>query len=163
MCIRDRYIYMSPRLLLVVLSLSITVFPCSNGQFPVECMDNASLQRQRCCPLAKDRTGVCGEMAGHGSCTNLNLSLPAPGSDFTHTTVRDNWTYYYTQVCTCNDNYAGVDCSRCKYGYYGDNCTQSMVLPRRPISDLTDSEWAEYIDILKLAKNYDSGYFYFPC
>ena len=98
-------------------------------------------------------------MAGRGTCTTLNLNLPSSG--FTHITVRDNWPYYYTQVCTCNNNYAGVDCSRCKYGYYGDNCTQSMVLPRRPISDLTDKEWTDYIDILKMTKNYTSGYFVF--
>ena len=43
----------------------------------------------------------------------------------------------------------------------GEDCSQSMVLPRRPISDLTDSEWAEYISILKMAKDNDSGYFVF--
>ena len=118
-------------------------------------------QHLRDCPPAKDNTGVCGEMAGRGTCTNLNLNLPPLGSDFTHTTVRDNWPYYYTRVCSCNGNYAGFDCSRCKYGYYGDNCSQKVVLPRRPVSNLTNEEWVDYIAILKLAKDHDSGYFVF--
>ena len=64
----------------------------------------------------------------------------------------------YTQGCQCNDNYAGYDCSRCKFGYYGDNCSQSQVLPRQPIAFYTDEDWEEFIDILKMLRSHDSGY-----
>ena len=36
-----------------------------------------------------------------------------------------------------------------------------MVLPRHPISELSDSEWNDYINILKAARNFSSGYFVF--
>ena len=36
-----------------------------------------------------------------------------------------------------------------------------MVLPRRPISDLTTSEWTEYINILIASRTHPSGYFVF--
>ena len=123
----------------------------SNGQFPIECMNDTSLQDRRCCP------NMC---SGRGSCTNLNLASLSDVS-FDNLTVRNNWPYYFMSVCRCNGNYAGADCSRCKYGYYGDDCSKTMTLPRRPISDLTDDEWTEYIDILKRMRTYPSGYFVF--
>ena len=62
------------------------------------------------------------------------------------------------QVCQCNGNYAGYDCSRCKFGYYGDDCSQSQVLPRRPVASYTDDEWEEFIEIIQLLHSHDSGY-----
>ena len=64
----------------------------------------------------------------------------------------------YTNVCVCRDNYAGVDCSRCKYGHYGTNCNQKQVLPRINILTFNDADWAKYIDTLKRARTYPSGY-----
>ena len=121
----------------------------SNGQFPVECMDNAALQSRMCCPRS---------CSSRGTCASLNLTTPL---QFDNTTVRNNWPYYFTRVCVCNGNYAGFDCSRCKYGYYGNDCSEKIVLPRRPISELSDSEWNDYISILKAARNFSSGYFVF--
>ena len=127
-----------------------TMLQYSNGQFPVECMDDASLRDRVCCP------SMC---SNRGTCTDLNITLPS--DPYNSMTVRDNWPYYFTSVCVCNGNYAGFDCSRCKYGYYGSDCSQKMVLDRRPISELTDSEWTEYINVLKASKNFQSGYFIF--
>ena len=121
-----------------------------NGQFPVECMDDDSLRNRICCP------NMC---SGQGTCTDLDITLLSDPYD--STTVRNHWPYYFTGVCVCNGNYAGFNCSRCKYGYYGSDCSQNMVLRRRPISELTDSQWTEYITILKASKNYPSGYFIF--
>ena len=137
-------------------SVAISVILCtmmlqySNGQFPVECMNGDSLRDRVCCP------NMC---SNQGTCTNLNITLPS--GPYNNMTVRDTWPHYFTSVCVCNGNYAGFDCSRCKYGYYGSDCSQKMVLPRRPISELTDSEWTDYINILKASRNNQSGYFVF--
>ena len=64
----------------------------------------------------------------------------------------------HVQVCQCNGNYAGYDCSRCKFGHYGDDCSQSQVLPRRPIASYTDEEWVEFIEILQMLRTHDSNY-----
>ena len=136
----------------IVLCSTMMMLQYSNGQFPVECMDDVSLQSRRCCPSSCNNRGTC---------TDLNLDLASLPSQFDSTTVRNNWPYYFTHVCVCNGNYSGFDCSRCKYGYYGNNCSEKIVLDRRSISNLTNSEWTEYITILKNAKNVDSGYFVF--
>ena len=62
------------------------------------------------------------------------------------------------QVCQCNGNYSGYDCSRCKFGHYGPNCTQSQVLPRRPVASYTNQDWQEFIDILQMLRTRNSGY-----
>jgi len=62
------------------------------------------------------------------------------------------------QVCQCNGNFAGYDCNRCKFGYYGDDCSQLQILPRRPIASYTDEEWEEFIEIIRLLHSHDSGY-----
>ena len=131
--------------------LCTTMLQFSNGQFPVECMNGATLQSRVCCPRS---------CSNRGTCTSLNLTSSFP-LQFDNTTVRDNWPYYFTRACVCDGNYAGFDCSRCKYGYYGSDCSEKMVLPRRPISELSDSEWNDYINILKAARNFYPGYFVF--
>jgi len=62
------------------------------------------------------------------------------------------------QICQCNDNYAGYDCSRCTFGHYGEDCSQSQVLPRREISSYGDEEWEEFIEIIQMLRSHDSGY-----
>ena len=115
-------------------------------------MDDESLQTRQCCP------NNCGDH--RGTCVNINIPDPME-LQYDNTTVRDNWPYYFTNLCRCNGNYAGFDCSRCKYGYYGDDCTQKMILPHRQLSDLNTAEWESYINILRDSRNYDSGYFVF--
>ena len=61
-------------------------------------------------------------------------------------------------MCQCNGNYLGYDCSTCKFGHYGPNCSQSDVLPRRPLASYTNQEWEELIEIIQLIHSHDSGY-----
>ena len=61
-------------------------------------------------------------------------------------------------MCHCNGNYSGYDCSKCKFGHYGPNCSQSQVLLRRPIASYSDTEWEELIEILRMLPTHDSGY-----
>ena len=64
----------------------------------------------------------------------------------------------HIQVCQCKGDYSGYDCSRCTFGHYGPNCSQSEVLPRRPLASYTDDDWEDFIEIIQLMRSYDSGY-----
>ena len=44
------------------------------------------------------------------------------------------------------------------FGYYGSDCSQKQVLPRRPIHEYTDKEWNEFIQIVWMSKTYQSDY-----
>ena len=124
----------------------------TSSQIPAACSDANSLENSICCPDSGD--GVCGQASGRGHCVSLNQ----PGYSTESTDVRRNWPHHFTQVCRCNDNYGGYDCSRCTYGYYGSDCSQKQVLPRRPIHEYTDKEWSKFIQITRLSKSYQSDY-----
>ena len=127
------------------------LLPCC-AQIPTVCTDTQSLENSICCPTTTE--GVCGMNANRGSCGQLSI----PNYDATSSDVRVNWPHYFTRACVCNGNYAGYDCSRCKFGYFGTDCNQKQILPRRPISDYSASEWTTYNNILRKTRTYDSGY-----
>ena len=116
-----------------------------SAQIPADCTDAESLRTLTCCP------NTCGEADGRGICANIDH----PAHNMTTPNVRANWPHYFTRACSCTGNYWGYDCSRCKYGYYGDNCSQNQTRPRQSIQQL---EWSDYIQILKQTRNYPSGY-----
>lgn len=124
----------------------------ANAQIPTVCTDQNSLVNSVCCPVTAD--GVCGEDANRGTCISLNF----PNYNATTSDVRVNWPHYYTQICQCNGNFGGYDCSRCQFGYYGADCSQFQVLPRPPVRELSDSDWADYINIVRMTRSYNSGY-----
>lgn len=132
--------------------LLIALLAATDAQIPTVCTDQASLENSMCCPNTTD--GVCGADANRGACMPIEI----PNYDSNSSNVRENWPHYYTQICQCNGNFSGYDCSRCKFGYYGSDCSQFQVLPRPPARDLSDEDWADFTDILKRAKRYDSGY-----
>ena len=119
------------------------------AQFPAVCMDSMSLRNKTCCPY---NSGACGSDLGRGECKNITYPISATG------TVRDNWPHYYNKVCICTKNYAGYDCSRCKYGYYGEDCNETATIKRKSLQDLSADEWSTYLRVLENAKNHDSGY-----
>ena len=120
-----------------------------SSQIPTVCSTASHLTNMTCCP------DDCGQAEGHGQCEDI--PLPSTFS-MASTDVRHNWPHYFTRACKCSGNYYGVDCSRCKYGYFGDNCEQKQVLARKSVQDLTAAEWSDYAEILKMARSYNSGY-----
>ena len=138
-------------LLIGILTVLIEI-QLASSQIPAVCSDANSLENSICCPDTDD--GVCGQASGCGACVSLNL----PGYSNETTDVRRNWPHYFTQICQCNGNYGGYDCSRCRYGYYGSDCSQKQVLPRRPIHEYTDEDWNEFIQIIRMSKTYQSDY-----
>ena len=137
--------------LVIVTALSLIIQPASS-QIPAACSDASSLENSVCCPDTGE--GVCGQASGRGLCVPLNQ----PGYSNETTDVRVNWPHYFTQVCQCNGNYGGYDCGRCRFGYYGSDCSQKQILPRRPIHEYTDEELNEFIQIIRMSKTYQSDY-----
>lgn len=142
----------SLRLLRVAVLYSALLAQISRALIPTACTDANSLENLICCPTTED--GVCGVDANRGSCMSLDIAA----YDNETSNVRENWPHYYTQICQCNGNFGGYDCSRCKFGYYGDDCSEFQVLPRPPIRDYSDDDWADFINILRLTRTYESGY-----
>ena len=128
--------------------LVITLSPRHvHSQIPEVCANARSLQSMECCP------SNCSRASGRGMCVDVE-PLPDMMSD----DVRSNWPHYFQRICQCHDNYAGYDCSRCKYGYYGPDCGMKQVLPRRNILKLSVQDFTEYIEILQMTRSYNSGY-----
>jgi hypothetical protein len=136
-------------LALVLLGLLSQV---AEAQIPAACADRDSLQEMTCCPLTA--SGVCGEDAGSGECAPINFERHSN----TTTDVRANWPHYYTRACKCNGNYGGYDCSGCKIGYYGQDCSSRAIMPRKPLWDFSGGEWREFVAILRMAKSQESRY-----
>ena len=66
---------------------------------------------------------------------------------------RYNWpAQIFRQICQCKGNYAGYDCSRCKRGYGGPNCTDNVTVVRRSFLDLSLTEKIRIIEILNMSK-----------
>ena len=47
---------------------------------------------------------------------------------------------------------------RCKFGYYGADCSQKQVLPRPSVANFSDEDWSRYNEIISMTRTYDSGY-----
>lgn len=135
--------------LMMLIMLYQIVLQHSNAQFPESCVTSANLMARRCCPHFDN--SECGSDNGRGQCESITL----PSN---HQSVRDKWPYYFDHVCTCNNNFSGYNCGKCKYGHYGENCNKFEVIVRRPISDYTSNDWDSYVKILEMAKKYSSGY-----
>ena len=136
----------------VALLLAVFAVRDAAAQIPTACADAESLSNLRCCPTTPE--GVCGADANRGACVTLDRE----GFSTETTDVRLNWPHFYTQVCQCNGNFGGYDCSRCTFGYYGADCSQKQLLPRRPLRDFSEEDWSDFRDVLRLTRTYDPGY-----
>lgn len=138
--------------LTVVAATAVVLAQLSSAQIPTACTDTNSLENLICCPMTDD--GICGQNANRGSC----ISVDFEGYDSETSDVRVNWPHYYTQLCQCEGNFGGYDCSRCALGYFGSDCSQFQVLPRPAVRDFTDKDWEDFIDILRMTRTFQSGY-----
>ena len=118
------------------------------AQIPTVCARVDNLRNLECCP------DKCGADNDRGTCAEIGIP-----HNMTTTDVRSNWPHYFTRACNCSKNFAGVDCSRCKYGYYGNDCDKKQVLSRNSTPNLRDKPWwVKYYGILRATRTYVSGY-----
>ncbi|KAI1902179.1 hypothetical protein AGOR_G00042030 [Albula goreensis] len=110
----------------------------TDAHFPRPCITPEALAEGRCCP---DWNGSpCGAEYGRGECKQF------------FDTRLTGLTAQFTFFCSCKDNFDSYDCSRCKFGYKGDNCTERQHYVRREILTLSPEERTRYIDNLHKAK-----------
>ena len=62
------------------------------------------------------------------------------------------------RTCKCNSNFAGYDCSKCEFGYYGSYCTQKKTLTRKNFLKLSDEEKDRYMRYINISKYFISDY-----
>ena len=141
----------------------VVILPWVEGQFPRVCTDRDSLRDKKCCPTPRGFTTQCGYSGGRGQCQELTIrdwtSKYSHYRPFQMEDERHNWPRaLYYKVCKCNANFAGYDCSKCAFGYYGKDCTQKKNLIRRNFLSLTTREKERYIRYVKKSKRDQSDF-----
>ena len=118
------------------------------AQIPKVCLP--TLQNQTCCP------NDCGGPT-RGSCRDVS-QLCYTGYNNTDDDSRVNWpTHFFNKVCICEGNYAGYDCSECKFGYVGADCSTKLTRERRSIND-PNFNWNDYNNKINQSKYMPSRY-----
>ena len=120
------------------------------AQIPSVCANNADLQNGRCCPdnCGGSARGVCVDVSTICKTDYSSMGLPASYTN----DGRFNWpSQVFSHICQCKGNYGGYDCSECKFGYKGQNCTTNTMRFRKSIT-AADFNWTEYHSQLNRAK-----------
>ena len=121
----QEYTSTSCRIITSVLSLLFSSFPVLKVSSPRVCTSLTSLKNKKCCPIPKAFSKPCGNDGNRGTCQELIIRdclfkyshyqpFHEKGDE------RHNWPHaLYHKTCKCNSNFAGYDCSKCEFGYYG--------------------------------------------
>ena len=149
--------------IIACLAFVVVILPWVEGQFPRVCTDRDSLRDKICCPVPKGFTTRCGYDGDRGQCQELTIRdwtiKYSHYRPFQMKDERHNWPRaLYNKVCICNANYAGYDCSKCTFGYYGKNCTQKKNLIRRNFLNLTAEEKDRYMRYFNMFMHYVSDF-----
>jgi len=143
---------------LAIALLAVQLAHLTHAQIPKPCAGIDEMTARKCCPtpavLGEADLGPCGVNIGRGSCqpiANLNTEF---AND-----VRENWPFnYFNMTCVCAEQFGGCDCGGCSFAYIGDDCSQKVLRERKPITELTEEEWADYLNAIAKAKNSESNY-----
>lgn len=96
-----------------------------------------------CCPTPVNAKLPCGNDLGRGYCARAeDISMG----------VETYWSKY-THMCFCNGNFDGIDCSSCKHGFTGKDCTEKVVSVRKDIQLLTSQQKSLYAKALQKMNN----------
>ncbi|XP_019628892.1 PREDICTED: tyrosinase-like [Branchiostoma belcheri] len=134
------------RLVFVAVWLSLVLV--ADAQFPRACTDAVSFAKRECCPIPAGFTEPCGG-AGRGRCVNFTDQTPTDQKgwpDTYDTDDRRRWpSVFFTRFCRCEGNFGWADCGFCKFGFYGSNCTETKLLTRKNVLNLTAEEKNKFV------------------
>ena len=146
-------------MLLLITSLTIYAvsLPWAQGQFPKACVSLQTLKNKECCPVPNGFSAPCGSDDNKGECQELNVrkwnNTYSYYQEFHEDDDRHNWpNALFNRTCKCASNFAGYDCSKCEYGYYGDNCDQKKILKRRNFAKLSVEEKDRYMKYINMSR-----------
>ena len=143
---------------LTIALLAVQLVHLTDAQIPKPCAGMDEMTARECCPtpaaLGEADPGPCGVNIGRGSCqpiANLNTEFADD--------VRENWPFnYFNMTCVCEEQFGGYDCGGCSFAYIDNDCSQKVVRERKPITELTEEEWVDYLNAIDKAKNSKSNY-----
>ena len=123
------------------------------SQFPRVCVNFESLKSKTCCPTPNGFNAPCGSDGDRGACRDFIVRrwdrTYSHYQEFHKKDERHNWpNALFNRTCACKANFAGYDCSECKYGYYGDDCNQKRILKRRDFAKLPTEEQDRYMSYI---------------
>ena len=153
-----RVVFTWPLLYFIALSL-----PWIDGQFPKVWVTLDSLKSKECCPIPKGFSAPCGIDGNRGTCQELiirewNLTY-SHYKAFQLEDDRHDWpNALFHKTCKCQSNFAGYDCSKCEFGYYGNNCNQKKNLTRKNFATLSAEEKDRYMRYINMSKYFKSDY-----
>ena len=147
--------------LAVILSLTsrLTV-----GQFPAICNTPENLETKTCCPdnCGGEAKGKCESVvepamiqSENANATIVNILRDAPNIQGKGTAdARFLWpTVVFENICICEENYWGVSCGECNFGWTGSDCnTRKTPVVRKSFARLTKEEKQTFIDATKELK-----------
>ena len=150
--------HMLPLALVLSLSSDTIVF----GQFPSICNTPKSIDTKTCCPNDCNLNGRCESISAPASaqlkCANPQVveiledtpNVPEKGT----ADARYQWpTVVFENVCVCNGNFWGANCSECAFGWTGENCEEKKApVIRKSFARLSDEEKQTFIDATQQLK-----------
>uniref|UniRef100_A0A3P8WJV9 Tyrosinase n=1 Tax=Cynoglossus semilaevis TaxID=244447 RepID=A0A3P8WJV9_CYNSE len=143
---------MSP---LILFSLMLHFVPTFQ-QFPRLCTTREALLTKECCPEWEGDGSLCGMNSGRGFCQDVEVSDQPDGPQYPFSGLddREKWPLvFYNRTCQCTGNFMGFNCADCKFGYFGEDCSERRESLRRNIFHLSRSERIRFISYLNLAKH----------
>ena len=126
-------------------------------------MNIESLKKRECCPVPNGFREPCGEDGRRGDCAELSVrkwSAKYSHYDRKHELDdRHDWPRgVFRRSCKCRGNFAGYDCSKCEYGYYGNECNQKKVLIRKNFAKLSSEEQDRFMMYMNMTRYVESDY-----
>ncbi|KAF6720549.1 Tyrosinase [Oryzias melastigma] len=140
--------------LLGVVVLLLCLVP-THQQFPRLCATQEALQTRECCPAWQGDGSACGARSGRGSCEDVSVTDQPDGPQYPFSGLddREKWPLvFFNRTCQCTGNFMGFNCADCKFGYFGERCSERRESLRRNIFHLTRAERNRFVSYLNLAK-----------
>ena len=133
------------------------------GQFPKVCVNIDSLKKKECCPVPPGFKEPCGKDGQRGDCGELTVRKWSATYNHFNTKHelddRHDWPRgIFKKGCKCRANFAGYDCSKCKYGYYGNECKEKKVRTRKNFAHLSREEKDKFMMYMNMSRYVESDY-----